>query len=532
MRAARRGVPVNSTSKGCREREPVCSLLRPSTNAVWLRAGRHGLVALDPLCHHAALRENDSPMTRRHLMTLRLFLLLADGLVAWFVFLLVSAFRFGPVDPNAQWSVSLDIGLSALVFALVWVAVLWTMGLYQLGARWGLMAEARDLARATLAVLALTLSALFLLHQDDVSRFFLAILFVAQPLASLAVRAVARAWFEAIRRRSGNGSYMLIVGTDALAQAFADRVEARRELGLQVVGHLALKPASGGETNALTRPVLGTVDDIGQVFRTRVVDEVAICLPDSATAYLDPLIAIAADEGKTVRVPAHLEESVLTGALHEEFEGFLVRSVIHDGHRDLELAAKRLLDIVGAIVGLVLLSPLLLAIALLVRVREGSPVLFRQTRVGRHGRPFTIYKFRTMVPDAEDQFESVRHLNERNGAAFKATRDPRVTPMGGWLRKTSIDELPQLWNVLEGAMSLVGPRPPLPDEVAQYDIWHRRRLSMRPGVTGLWQVEARRAPEFEQWVERDLNYIDSWTLWLDLKILVRTVPAVLSGKGQ
>ncbi len=159
-------------------------------------------------------------------------------------------------------------------------------------------------------------------------------------------------------------------------------------------------------------------------------------------------------------------------------------------------------------------------------------MLFRQERVGLHGRSFNVLKFRSMCADAEDQLEDLRHQNEINGHAFKLENDPRITPVGRFLRRTSSDELPQFWNVLMGQMSLVGPRPPLPGEVAKYDIWHRRRLSMKPGITGLWQVGARRSPEFDRWVEQDLEYIDGWSLWLDLKIMARTVPAVLSGSGR
>jgi lipopolysaccharide/colanic/teichoic acid biosynthesis glycosyltransferase len=137
-----------------------------------------------------------------------------------------------------------------------------------------------------------------------------------------------------------------------------------------------------------------------------------------------------------------------------------------------------------------------------------------------------------MVTDAEQRLDEVMHLNERNGVAFKATNDPRITSIGRWLRKTSIDELPQLWNVLNGTMSLVGPRPPLPREVAAYDVWHRRRLSMKPGITGLWQVEARHEADFDRWVERDLVYIDGWSLWLDVKIILKTVPALLAHGGR
>jgi len=180
----------------------------------------------------------------------------------------------------------------------------------------------------------------------------------------------------------------------------------------------------------------------------------------------------------------------------------------------------------------VLLSPVLLAIAAYIRLRDGSPILFRQVRVGMHGRPFTILKFRTMVADADTRYAEVEDLSTTRGAAFKMADDPRVTTWGHVLRKTSIDELPQLWNVLRGDMSLVGPRPAPPREVNQYDVWHRRRLSMKPGMTGLWQISSRLDQDFDDRAKLDLDYIDRWSFWLDLRIVVQTVPAVLHFEGR
>jgi lipopolysaccharide/colanic/teichoic acid biosynthesis glycosyltransferase len=174
----------------------------------------------------------------------------------------------------------------------------------------------------------------------------------------------------------------------------------------------------------------------------------------------------------------------------------------------------------------------LVILAVAIRLDSKGPVLFRQERVGLHGRSFNVLKFRSMCNDAEDQLQELREHNEINGHAFKLAVDPRVTRMGRFLRRSSLDELPQLANVLRGQMSLVGPRPPLPSEVANYDTWHRRRLSMKPGMTGLWQVRGRHSPEFDHWVAQDLEYIDSWSLWLDFKIIARTVPAVLGGTGR
>ena len=469
-------------------------------------------------------------MTKRHLTTLRLVLLLGDAVAAWLVFLVVSRLRFD-ADPNAHWSVGLEIGTAAILFAVMWVAVLWIMGLYRIGARWSLLGEARDIAKATVVALAVTLSLLFLAHQDAVSRVFLAALFVAQPMVTLAGRGVLRFWFDSMRRRGLNTNYMLVVGTGGLAQTFADRVEAHRGLGLRVIGHLTV-PSPEAEEPMVSRPVLGSVNQLAEIFRAEAIDEVAVCLPPGAASLLDPIVSIAAEAGKTVRVPSDPDEELLGHALVEDFSGLVVRSVIHDSQRDLELALKRVIDIIGAAFALIILSPVLVAIAIAIRVRDGSPVIFRQVRVGRHGRPFTIYKFRTMEPDAEERFGEVSASSDTHGAAFKMRDDPRVTSLGQFLRSSSMDELPQLINVLKGEMSLVGPRPAPPREVDQYDMWHRRRLSMRPGMTGLWQVTARLDEHFDDRAQLDLKYIDGWTFWSDLSILARTVPALLMARGR
>ncbi|MDQ4035142.1 MAG: sugar transferase [Chloroflexota bacterium] len=468
-------------------------------------------------------------MIRRHLMALRIGLMVGDGLSAVAVFLIVSVVRFRDGNPIELWrNIGIDISFAALAFAAVWVVVLWSSGLYRLTVRWRLWTEIRDIARATLVVLALTLSGLFLLKQTDVSRLFLALLFVAQPAVTLGGRVLLRSAFEALRRSGHDARYMIVAGSGRLAQEFADRVESHAGLGLHIIGHLR---APGETESVVNRPILGSVEDIEEILHSRVVDEVAVCLPPTAAHFLEPISGLAAGEGKTVRIPVDPVEEIPSSS-QEEFDGFLVRSLVHDGQREAGLAVKRSIDIIGALVGLILLSPVLLVTALVIRAREDGPILFRQTRVGLHGRPFIIYKFRTMVPRAEDLLDDIMHLNERSRVAFKASNDPRITAVGRWLRKTSIDELPQLWNVLVGTMSLVGPRPPLPAEVAEYDIWHRRRLSMKPGITGLWQVEARHEPDFDRWVEHDLVYIDGWSIWLDLKILLKTVPALLAHGGR
>jgi exopolysaccharide biosynthesis polyprenyl glycosylphosphotransferase len=212
-----------------------------------------------------------------------------------------------------------------------------------------------------------------------------------------------------------------------------------------------------------------------------------------------------------------------------EGDGFLHFSGARS--RPHQLAMKRLFDVTAATLGLLVLSPLLLAVALLIKLTSRGPVFFAQPRSGLHGRPFRMLKFRSMVVNAEAKLAELQKQNEQSGPVFKMKRDPSVTAVGRFIRKYSIDELPQLFNVLYGDMSVVGPRPPLPAEVSKYDTWQLRRLSVRPGLTCIWQVSGRNQITFEQWMRMDLDYIDNWSLWRDLSLVFKTIPAVLMGRG-
>jgi exopolysaccharide biosynthesis polyprenyl glycosylphosphotransferase len=244
---------------------------------------------------------------------------------------------------------------------------------------------------------------------------------------------------------------------------------------------------------------------------------------------VDAITQIAEDEGKIVRVPMDVLGRTFSSGRMEELDGTPVYSLVSGPDRVIGLALKRAIDIAASVLALVVLSPVFALVAVAIR-RDGGPAFFRQVRVGLHGRQFTVVKFRTMTVDAEARYAEVAALSDTRGAAFKMTNDPRITPVGRFLRRTSLDELPQFWNVLRGEMSLVGPRPAPPREVEGYDLWHRRRLSMKPGITGLWQVTARQSDDFEERAELDLSYIDRWSLWLDFKILARTVPAAFEGR--
>jgi len=466
---------------------------------------------------------------RRYATTFRLLLAMTDGLIAVVSFLLASYWRFG-ADWASLWRTFLPDPSGFLVaYALGWVTVLAVNGLYRPRARWTFRSEAVDVLRATVVMILVTLAVLFFFKLPDVSRLFLIYLFPITAALTLASRVVLRFGFERLRRRGRNLRYVLVLGAGERGQAFAAKLEGHRELGLRVVGFLD-DDATFASSNRW--PYLGPLEQLETVLHDRVIDEVVICLPFTQWPLIDAISQLCEQEGKIVRIPIDVLDRAIAAGKVEELDGTPVFSLVAGPDRALALATKRLIDVGVALLVLVLLSPLLAGIAVAIGLDGGRPVLFRQERVGLHGRRFSLVKFRTMVPDAEARRDELDDRNEIQGPAFKVTDDPRITRVGRVLRRTSLDELPQAWNVLIGQMSLVGPRPPLPGEVVDYDLWHRRRLSMKPGITGLWQVEARRDGDFDQWVEKDLEYIDRWSPWLDIQILLRTIPAMLRAEGR
>jgi exopolysaccharide biosynthesis polyprenyl glycosylphosphotransferase len=468
-------------------------------------------------------------MIRRHATALRLLLGIVDAIAALAVLGFAGIYRFGPneaLDPLV--AVIPNPGAALVIYAAGWPLALWTQGLYRTRVRLTARSELFDVIRAALLFAGVTLSLLFVFRLPDVSRAVLLIVFPSLAASALVTRFALRWVLQRLRERGYNTRFLLVLGTNGRAQAFADLVEAHDTLGVRVIGHLD----AGHEEHTVSRPILGRLDEIEDVFHSQVVDEVAICLPVSEWSRIDDIARLCEEEGKIVRIPMYVLEHTLSTGRVEEFDGTPVYSLVNGPDRMVGLIAKRTLDFVGGLLAFVVAIPIGAVIALAIRRNSPGPILFRQTRVGLHGRLFEVVKFRTMVDGAEEQLDELLEHNEIKGHAFKVTNDPRVTRVGRWLRRTSLDELPQVWNVLRGEMSLVGPRPPLPSEVASYDVWHRRRLSMKPGMTGLWQIRARNEQDFDRWVETDLEYIDTWTFWLDLKIMLRTIPAVLGREGR
>jgi len=321
---------------------------------------------------------------------------------------------------------------------------------------------------------------------------------------------------------------IVIVGSGRVGRALRSHLESLRHLGFRFKGYIAM---DANETEKGGANVVGTLDNCVPLARSLFVDEIFLSVPCERKRVLE-LVEEARTVGIDVRVVPDLYDGLAWNA-PVEYVGQFPTIPLH--RREMPAGAfigKRVLDLVLSAIVLVFVSPVMLLIALLIRIDSPGQPMYYSNRIGRKGRTFKLYKFRTMVKGADAQQAELEHMNERDGVLFKITNDPRITRIGRTLRKYSLDELPQFYNVLLGDMSIVGPRPPLANEVEQYDLTHLRRLDVLPGITGLWQVEARQDPSFDSYISLDTAYVENWTLWLDLKILARTVSVVLGGTGS
>jgi len=426
--------------------------------------------------------------------------------------------------------------LLPLALAL-WAILLWSSGRYRSHRRAGLREEALALVRANLlAAAGFALSVWFfrlderLLGSDRISRAWIGLFALFALVGMVVERLALRLAARRIRAHGFNFRTVVIVGTGPTAGAIAAAIRENRWWGYRLLGVLAAGE-EGAEPDRRAEPRLGGIDDLERLRAEEVVDEVVFAVAPRDLARFEEIVLALQEQGILVRFALDLLPHARARIELEELEGVPVVSFSTSPSGIVPLAFKRAMDLGLALLLFVLASPFVALVALSIRVLDGSPVLFRQRRCGLNGRVFTLLKFRTMATDAEERRAEVAHLNRMGGPVFKAPDDPRVTRLGRLLRRFSLDELPQLWNVLRGDMSLVGPRPPIPSEVERYERWQRRRLAMKPGLTGLWQVSGRNEVDFDAWMTLDLEYIDSWSPWLDLKILARTLPVVLSGRG-
>ena len=365
---------------------------------------------------------------------------------------------------------------------------------------------------------------IFTSGNKEISRLVVGCSSVFNVLTLSGWRAAKR---QLVRRRTEAGINVkraLIVGTGRLGRALGRWLEENPQFGYTVCGYLDSRPSTDPR-------VLGTIKDLRRLALAHFVDELFITLP-ADRELVKHLVLQARRLRLDLKVVPDLYDGLGWHAPLHALGGFPLMELCRQPIPVLGLAVKRATDILIASIGLIVAAPLLALLAILIRMDSPGPVLYVAERVGRKGVKFPCYKLRTMVAGADEQKDNLRHSNERNGPCFKIENDPRITTLGRWLRKLSLDEIPQLWNVLRGDMSLVGPRPHPVDDYERYNIEHLRRLDVKPGLTGLWQVTARKDPSFETNMAMDLEYIENWSLWLDLRIALKTVPAVLRAEGH
>ena len=368
---------------------------------------------------------------------------------------------------------------------------------------------------------------------EDFSRLVFVYFFIYNILLTYVGHLLMKQFFIRIYRKSSGSNKMFVITTSESAPRLLESLAASLEWSFEISG-IALLDQDKEDENTLIKniPVVAGRDDLYEQLKTKVVDEVFIHLPDSSKSDIEELIIRFESMGITVHVNIDYFNHVIAHKTTESFAGFTVLSYEASTFDYRRLFIKRIIDIVGSLIGLAITVVLTPFIAIAIKLDSKGPVFFVQKRVGKNGRYFRLYKFRSMYIDAEDRKKDLMKQNEMAGPMFKVEHDPRVTRVGAFLRKTSLDELPQFFNILIGNMSLVGTRPPTIDEFKEYDLYYRRRLSIKPGLTGLWQVSGRSdITDFKEVLKLDLQYIDNWSLTSDIRILLMTIWVVIMKKG-
>jgi exopolysaccharide biosynthesis polyprenyl glycosylphosphotransferase len=418
------------------------------------------------------------------------------------------------------WTISLGVGW--------WAVAAFSLGLYRLSIRRSDWEKIRIVLECAV-LLGLFLGFLSFALKLDISRPLIALFVLNQAvllsLARLGVTLHGRYIAHPVRSQRN----ILVVGSGGKAREMGRLIARYSDWGLRVMGYVE----SNSQQPVQDSPdVLGRISDIPQIIEDNVVDEIIFVGSEPRDLQgLDEVLAICEEQGVRTRVAADFFPAKISKVSMEFLENVPLITFSATPDHAFSLWVKRSMDMILSAVLLIVLSPFIALIGLLIKLSSKGPAIYRQTRCGLYGRRFVLYKFRSMREGAEDVLWEIKHLNEMDGPVFKMRNDPRVTALGRVLRKSSIDEWPQFWNVLKGDMSLVGPRAPLPEEVREYTRWQRRRLSVKPGITCLWQVSGRNEIDFHEWMKLDLLYIDNWSLLLDLKILLRTFPVVLLGRG-
>lgn len=472
-------------------------------------------------------------MLRQQAKTFNYGLRTLDGSVVILSFLVAYVLRaqviprFIYLDPVASFNGHL---LIFLLVAPLWVVVLKYSGTYESVRKKSYVETFWLITKSHFIAMMILFALLFVTDSDRVSRLLILIFGSIVFVLLLCGRFAIMMTLRAMRRRGLNYRNILIVGTGKRVRRYADLICSRSELGLRIFGYVDDEPAPS-DREILGSEIVGTLNDVASIIEKNVIDEVVIGLPRRFLPQIGEVIAVCEETGTEVTLVADFFDIAIAKLHTTMFYDIPLLTFSTTPSQQLQLHLKDCVDRLGSLILLLLTSPLFLAAAVTIKLTSPGPVFYRQTRAGLNGRKFTVCKFRSMRVDSEQEVEELKRYNEMSGPVFKMKNDPRVTPIGGILRRTSIDELPQLINVLKGEMSLVGPRPPLPAEIDQYDRWQRRRLSVKPGMTCLWQISGRNKVDFKEWMDLDLLYIDNWSLWLDIRILLKTLVIVIRGDG-
>ena len=469
-------------------------------------------------------------------------LIALDGLIVSCSFLLSYLLRqnvhlFYKLDliPAAKVISEADVPLSVYLLILFFVTPFWCLMLYFNGMYRSMRTRTFFeicwiIIRSSFFSLLGLGTAVFLFKLEFMSRMFFAIFAVVCFGLILLEKSIIYSIMHYLRRRGFNYRRLLIVGTGRRAANLTKMIRAHPEWGFDLLGVIDDEPGRGA-TEVANIEVLGTLKDIPELSHQRAVDEVIYVVPRSRLSHIENSIRDCEILGVRATVAVDLYDLRIAKSRQKELEGIPFVSFETTVAREWPLFVKRIMDVVISGLIIIVWSPLLLAISVIIKLSSSGPVLFKQERIGLNARKFMMYKFRTMYRGSQEKLSGVDIFEEIYSPQYKNKKIQCITPIGKILRKLSLDEIPQLFNVFWGHMSLVGPRPTLPQEVVQYEAWHRRRFSMRPGITCLWQVKGRRKIKFNEWMKLDLEYLDNWSLWLDIKILIRTVPAILFGAG-
>ncbi len=470
---------------------------------------------------------------RKHRDFYALVLASVDSCWVLVAYMIAIAFTLPSNGPEAFRESFMDHALYLAVFIVAWFGAGVDQRLFTFGRDDRMIPQALAVAKAVAVSLVFCALVVIFFGRRDMDRDFAAFFGIGTLILILAFRAALTLVMRAMRKRGFSHRHIVVIGANERARRLVEGIWHHEHYGYRVEGILDDDAERMEVFGDLPLKYMGPCERLEALLTDEVVDEVYISLPvRSSYEKIHSIANLCEGIGVPVRMIADLFPLRIAKSHITHMEGMPLLSLSSAPEAHTRLLVKRLFDLASATAGLLLIGwwmfPL---VALLVKLESRGPVFFGRVRVGLNGRRFTIYKFRSMVVDAEEKKEELAEMNEADGPVFKMRKDPRITRFGGILRKTSIDELPQLFNVWLGHMSLVGPRPPLPNEVAKYTWQQRRRLSVRPGVTGLQQVSGRSDVSFDDWVKMDLAYIDEWSLITDLRILLLTFRVVIFGKG-